>query len=207
MTRDALLVGCSDYEDSEFQQLQAPAQDLDALERVLADTTIGDFTVQPLLNKPSGTVSERIERFFANRKPDDLLLLYFSCHGNLDPRGRLYFVTTNTKKELPESTAITAEWVKRQMDQSCSQRIVLLLDCCYSGAFSARGRASGKEILEQLGGRGRVIITASGKTEHAYGSRFTNAVLQGLETGEADLNGGNHSARGLTWSGAVPSAC
>ena len=188
-TRDALLIGCSAYEDSEFPQLQAPAQDIDALECVLADPTIGNFTVQPLLNEPSGQVRERIEHFFANRKPDDLLLLYFSCHGDLDSRGRLYFVTANTKKELPESTGITAEWVKKQMDHSRSQRIVLLLDCCYSGAFAARGRASGKEILEQLGGRGRVVITASGKAEHAYGSRFTNAVVQGLETGEADLNG------------------
>ena len=190
-TRDALLVGCSDYEDSEFPPLQAPAQDVDALERVLADPTIGNFTVQPLLNKPSGEVRERIERFFANRKPDDLLLLYFSCHGDLDPRGRLYFVAANTKKELPESTGITAEWVKNQMDQSRSQRIVLLLDCCYSGAFATRGNG-GKEILEQvrqLGGRGRVVITASGKAEQAYESRFTNAVVQGLETGEADLDG------------------
>ena len=190
-TRDALLVGCSDYEDSEFQQLQAPAQDVDALERVLADPTIGNFTVQPLLNKLSGEVRERIERFFVNRKPDDLLLLYFSCHGDLDPRGRLYFVAANTKKALPESTGITAEWVKKQMDQSRSQRIVLLLDCCYSGAFATRGNG-GKEILEQvrqLGGRGRVVITASGKAEQAYESRFTNAVVQGLETGEADLDG------------------
>ncbi len=191
-TRVALLVGCAEYEDPGFPELRAPVQDVEALERVLADPTIGNFTVRSLLNRPSEVVREEIEGFFASSKPDDLLLLYFSCHGDLDPRGRLYFVAANTKKERPHALGITARWVKEQMDESRSQRIVVLLDCCYSGAFAARGRAGGKEILQQLGGRGRVIIAASGKREEAYGSRFTNAVVHGLQTGEADLNGDGH---------------
>ncbi len=192
-TRFARLVGCSDYEDPTFQRLSAPAQDVDALARVLADPAIGDFTVDSLLNEPSGVVRERIEEFFANRQPDDLLLLYFSCHGVLDPSGRLYFVAADTKNGWLDSTGISAQWVTEQMDQSRSRRIVLLLDCCYSGAF-----ASAKKISQQLGGRGRVVITASGKTELAYGSEFTNAVVQGLETGAADLDGdGQVSVREL----------
>ncbi|MBV9731063.1 MAG: caspase family protein, partial [Pseudonocardiales bacterium] len=190
--RVALLVGCSDYGDRTFRQLPAPAQDIDALRRVLADSAIGNFTVDTLCNKPSGTVSQQIEEFFANRKPDDLLLLYFSCHGVLDPRGRLYFVMANTQKRLLDSTGISARWVKEQMDHSRSQRIVLLLDCCYSGAFTRglRRRSAGtEEILEQLGGRGRVVITASDTMEYAYGSEFTNAVVHGLRTGAADLDG------------------
>jgi Caspase domain len=190
--RVALLVGCSDYGDPAFHQLPAPVQDIDALRRVLVDPTIGDFTVGTLFNKPSETVREQIENFFADRKPDDLLLLYFSCHGVLDPRGRLYFVTANTKKQRLDSTGISARWVKEQMDHSRSQRIVLLLDCCYSGAFTRglrRRSAGAEEILEQLGGRGRVVITASDTMEYAYGSEFTNAVVHGLQTGAADLDG------------------
>ncbi|MGH3770046.1 MAG: caspase family protein [Pseudonocardiaceae bacterium] len=191
-TRAALLIGCSAYEDPAFPPLPAPVQDVDAFRRVLADPTIGDFTVGTLLNKPSVTVSEQIDHFFSDRKPDDLLLLYFSCHGVLDPRGRLYFVTANTKKGRLDSTGIPARWVKEQMDHSRSQRIVLLLDCCYSGAFTRslrRRSADAEEILEQLGGRGRVVITASDKMEYAYGSEFTNAVVHGLTTGAADLDG------------------
>ncbi|MGH3874041.1 MAG: caspase, EACC1-associated type [Pseudonocardiaceae bacterium] len=190
--RVALLVGCSDYEDPRFPRLPAPAQDVEALAGLLADPTVGDFTVATLFNEPSGVTSEQIEAFFANRKPDDLLLLYFSCHGVLDPRGRLYFVTANTTKDRLDSTGISARWVKEQMDHSRSQRIVLLLDCCYSGAFSGgltRRSAGTEEILEQLGGHGRVVITASDKMEYAYGSEFTNAVIRGLATGAADLDG------------------
>ncbi|MGH3709597.1 MAG: caspase family protein, partial [Pseudonocardiaceae bacterium] len=141
-SRVTLLVGCSDYEDPSFPRLPAPVQDVDALRRVLADETIGDFSVDTLLNKPSGTVSAQIESFFANRKPDDFLVLYFSCHGVLDSRGRLYFVTANSRKGLLDSTGISARWVQEQMNKSRSRSIVLLLDCCYSGAF-ARGLARG----------------------------------------------------------------
>ncbi|MGH3774840.1 MAG: caspase, EACC1-associated type [Pseudonocardiaceae bacterium] len=191
-TRVALLVGCAEYEDSRFQQLPMASQDLEQLARVLNDPTIGDFTVSTLLGNQSGVVKVAVEEFFADRKPDDLLLLYFSCHGVLDSGRQLHFVAHETNKQLLDSTGISAQWVKARMDHSRSQRIVLLLDCCYSGAFTRslvhRGPGA-KEILEQLSGRGRMVITASGKTEFAYESKFTDAVVQGLETGAADIDG------------------
>ena len=191
--RVALLIGCSQYTDAEFIQLPSPARDVDALQRVLANPEIGDFSVgEPLLDHPSHKVEEKIVEFFAGSDPKDLLLLYFSCHGALDSRGQLYLVATNTSRRLLSATGISAQWVKEQMDQSRSKRIVLLLDSCYSGALtrSPRGRdADTEEILkEQLGGDGRVVITASGKMEYAYNSEFTDAVVRGLTTGEADLD-------------------
>lgn len=191
-TRSALFIGCSDYADPEFPNLPAAARDIEALTRVLADPEIGDFTVEPLLNESSAMVKQKIEGFFADRMPDDLLVLYFSCHGVLDARKRLYFVATDTRRELLGSTGIPAQWIKQQMDDGRSRRIVLLLDCCYSGAFTrGPGRRDGdpEEIVEKLEGRGRVVITASDKTEYAYESEFTNAIVRGLQTGAADQNG------------------
>jgi uncharacterized caspase-like protein len=197
VARVALLVGCSNYDDPRFQQLRAPVCDVDALARVLADPAIGGFEVHTLTNEASGTVSEQIERFFSDRKRDDLLLLYFSCHGVKDPRGRLYFAATNTDMGLLDSTGISSGWISEQIDRSRCQRIVLLLDCCYSGAFAgglARRGTGRVAVLEELGGRGRAVITASDAMEYAYEgdtlaldagqpSVFTHAVVEGLETG------------------------
>jgi len=166
---------------------------------VLADPSIGDFTVNTAFNRSCAAVREEIEGLFSDHKPDDLLLLYFSCHGVLDTRSRLSFVVANTKRDRLESTGVSARWVTEQMSHSRSQRIVLLLDCCYSGAFSGglrRRSADVEEISEQLRGRGRVVITASDKLEYAYGSQFTNAVVHGLETGAADLDGDGQVAVG-----------
>lgn len=187
----ALLVGCAKYKIPMFKSLPARAN-IDALAKVLRDPYIGEFEVTELLNQKSGVTSEQIESFFANRRTNDLLLLYFSCHGILDSAGQLFFATADTKRELPDTTGISARRVKTWMDQSRSQRIILLLDCCHGGAFDrglTRGDSGAKKVIEQLVGRGRVVIAASDKLEPAYDSEFTDAVVRGLRTGDADLDG------------------
>lgn len=189
--REALLVGCSWYGDSTFIPVPAD-RDVETLAQVLENPEIGDFRVATLRNEQHNTVRRRIEQFFAERRQDDLLLLYFSCHGVLDSSGQLHFVAHDTDSTLLSSTGISAKWVKAQLDGSRSQRIVLLLDCCYSGAFTRsliNRDPNAREITGQLGGHGRIIITASGKMELAHQSEFTDAVVRGLKTGAADLDG------------------
>src|SRR5262249_11598066 len=87
------------------------------------------------------------------------------------------------------------------MSRSRSRRVVLLLDCCYAGAFehgmTARA-GEGVGIGAQFGGRGQAVITASSAMEYAFEgdqltdtrelapSVFTSALVNGLETGDAD---------------------
>jgi Caspase domain len=200
-TRSALIVASYDYQDPGLRRLRAPAGDAEALARVLRDPAIGDFDVRTMLNEPSYVVNEAVEEFFDERGRDDLLLLHFSCHGVKDEGGELYFATANTKLRRLGATAVAADFVNRRMSRSRSRRVVLLLDCCYAGAFErgivARAGA-GVDIEEQFGGRGRAVITASSAMEYAFEgdqladtqalqpSVFTSALVQGLETGEAD---------------------
>ena len=203
-TRAALIIAASNYDDPKFQQLRAPARDATELVRVLGEPTIGGFSIRTLFNEPSHVLTEQLEGFFDGRSPNDLLLLYFSCHGMKDKNGRLYFVTTNTKFDRLLSTGISSVLVNEVLERSRSRRIVLLLDCCYSGAF-ARGfapksTAADVNLTEEFQGQGVAIIAASSSMEYAFEghelsadsarpSFFTQAVVQGLETGEADQDG------------------
>ncbi|MEV4471427.1 caspase family protein [Nonomuraea sp. NPDC049504] len=199
--RLALIVAGDEYRDPGLRRLRAPAQDAEALARVLGDESIGGFDVRTLLNESTSVVNEAVEEFFADRHPDDLLLLHFSGHGVKNDSGDLYFATTTTKLHRLGATAVAAEFVNRQMSRSRCRRVVLLLDCCYAGAF-ARGalpRAGATlHVEDQFGGRGRVVITASNALEYAFDgleladeaaaspSVFTRALVDGLETGLAD---------------------
>ncbi len=202
--RAALIVACDVYEDPELSRLRVPVQDAQALSDVLSDPGVGGFQVRTLLNEPAFLVNEEIERFFADRRRDDLLLLYFSCHAVRDQSGRLYFAATNTKLTRLGATGISSAFVGEQMERSASRRVVLLLDCCYSGAFARgllpRGGGEGIDLQERFGGRGRAVITASNAMEYAFEgdelsmqagqpSVFTSAVVQGLRTGQADRDG------------------
>jgi len=199
--RSALIVASNEYQDPGLSALRAPSADADALSAVLSDPEVGGFEVRTLLNEPAHVVNEAVEEFFTDRSPDDLLLLHFSCHGIKDQEGELYFAMTNTRLRLLGATAVAADFVNRRMTQSRSRRIVLLLDCCYAGAFDRGMRARATKVMdleERFGGRGRAVITASGAVEYAFEggeltesgdpapSVFTTAMVRGLTTGEAD---------------------
>ncbi len=133
--------------------------------------------------------------------PTDFLLLHISCHGIKDDEGRLYFAATNTQRQLLSSTAVSAEFISDLMERSRARSIVLMLDCCYSGAFATGGRGDRSVHLRERflkdvpPGRGRVVLTASNAIEYAWEgdtlsgegqpSVFTSAVVNGLRTGEA----------------------
>ena len=200
-TRKALIVASDQYTDPRLRRLRAPASDARSLATVLQDPQIGGFEVRTLLDEQAHVVNLAVEEFFADRRPGDLLLVHFSGHGIKDEDGELYFAASNTVLGRLGATAVAAEFVSRRMTRSRSRRVVLLLDCCYAGAFE-RGLVAraGVElgIEQQFGGRGRAVITASSAMEYAFEggeladtgeaapSVFTSALVEGLASGEAD---------------------
>jgi hypothetical protein len=197
--RYALIVANASYQDEKLSRLRTPAHDAEELARVLRDPEIGDFEVELSLDEPEHTLRRRVAAFFATRDRDDLLLLHFSCHGLKDDSGELYFAAANTEVAQLDATALSADFVSRQMTRSRSRKVVALLDCCYSGAIARGLRFRAGETIQlddHLGGRGRVILTASSAMEYAFEgdeltgsgrpSVFTGAVVEGLRTGRAD---------------------
>jgi hypothetical protein len=195
--RLALIVATSDYRDPTLHRLRAPGTDAEALAEVLGDPEIGAFDVQILLNLPSHELFRGIAQFCADSRPTDLLLLYISCHGVLDDRGRLYYATVNTERRLLGATSVSAQWLNDQLEDCSARRQLLFLDCCHSGAFERgmKGDAS-LALQDRFGSRGRVVLTASRGTEYSFegeqvlgrgiSSFFTAAMVEGLRTGDAD---------------------
>jgi formylglycine-generating enzyme required for sulfatase activity/uncharacterized caspase-like protein len=198
----ALIIGNTEYTDPGLAQLTAPGKDAEDFARVLRDKEIGSFDeVDILLNQPEYVVREAIDDFYNQKKPDDLLILYFSGHGVRDELGALYLAVKNTNRAKLKSTAIKSDYVRDAMDQSRSKRQVLILDCCNSGAFaqgtkSATGVSIGTATAFDSG-YGRIILTASDSTQFAWegdkvigntnNSLFTHYLVEGLK-GEADHN-------------------
>src|ERR1022692_2438841 len=203
--KSALIIANSQYEDPILRQLIAPAQDAEALAQVLRDPAISGFEVQTILNAPRHKVEEEIETFFGDCDRNDLLLLYFSGHGVTDENGLLYYAACNTNPKRLRSTAVAASFVNDSMTRCRSRRQVLLLDCCHSGAFARTKAAPTVNTGQHFGGRtpeegrGRFILTASDAYQYSFEgdapegqpvySVFTQALVHGLRTGEADQDG------------------
>ena len=199
--RRALVVANAVYDDDALGRLASPAQDAAALTRALEHESCG-FEVSTVVDGGSGEVAEAVEGFLMDVERGDLLLLYFSCHGLKDEHGRLYFATRNTRRNRLRSTALPAAVVNDLLLGSRSRRKVLLLDCCYGGAFAKGLQVKADPSVhtaDQFDARGLVVLTASDSTQYAFDgdvvrgaatpSRFTAVLVDGLSTGAADLDG------------------
>ncbi|GIF17371.1 hypothetical protein BJ973_009667 [Actinoplanes tereljensis] len=199
MGRYALLVAANDYEDSYFEQLRSPAQDVRGLAAVLEDPAIGGFDVTVLENAADHEVRRMLDEMTSDRQPDDMVLVYFSCHGLQDMQGRLHFATTTTWAQRPASTAVAASFVSDCLERTAAAGRLLLLDCCYSGSFARGFAKTSPRPLDGEISRGYVCLTACNEYELAYEgesvvvdeprpSVFTEVVIEGLRTGAADLD-------------------
>ncbi|GGZ78938.1 hypothetical protein GCM10010389_15600 [Streptomyces echinoruber] len=198
--RDALLIATGTYDDRTLGTLRSPGQDCAGLAGVLSDPRIGGFRTEQVKDARAHEVMRALERFFRDRSRDDLLLLHVSCHGIKDDDGHLYFAARDTDRDLPASTAIPAAFLRDRMERCRARSIVVLLDCCYSGAFLPGAKGDDRiYVRDELSGHGRAVLTATSRTEYAWEgerveskvpqpSRFTGALIDGLATGAADLN-------------------
>ena len=92
----ALIIGNDQYTDEKLSRLKTPVEDARALDQVMSNENIGGFKSYSLINKTEADIRREMSEFLSNKKPDDLVLAYFSGHGVLDSRGRLYLAFKNT---------------------------------------------------------------------------------------------------------------
>ncbi len=190
--RSALLIGVSEYGEG-FDPLSGSLRDVQEIEQALKDPDCGAYELTCLQNKENGILNTQIENFFRNRDKDDLLLFYFSGHGDLGAGGfanqQLHLCARNSKKDngvLIESTAVSAAFLKRQMDNCRAKNIIVILDCCYSGAIADLLKKGEEEIdFKALKAEGRVILASSSASQVALQepeglSLYTKYLIEGM---------------------------
>ena len=203
MRKLALLIGVSKY-DPDFDALPSAVRDVKAVQKILKDPCIGQFSeedITVLINESEQKIQAEIYELFTHRSQDDLLLLYFSGHAVINSKNHIFIAATDTQKyeyggELIESTAIPASFIREKMDASKSQKKVVILDCCFTGAFKNDKTKKNKvdiNIKAELGGKGRAIFTSANSIYYPFKedkelSTYTNYFVEGIESGAADLN-------------------
>jgi|GEM_PF-4930908 len=202
MVKVALLIGVSEFADAALAPLPAALRDINAVQIALDDPEMGGFDEVRLLENPDRPqMEDAIDALFRDRQRDDLVLLYFSGHGIKDDTGKFSLATRITEKHRLRTTAVAASFVHDVMSSSKSRRQVVILDCCFSGAFAqgmtAKDDAS-VDVKAQLGGEGRAVLTASTATQYAFAqaneelSVYTRFLVEGIRTGAADVDTDGH---------------
>ncbi len=192
MARRALLIGVSEYGEG-FDALPGSLLDVQGMAAVLGNAEQGAFDELKALENPERLAMEAATgQFFQDCAADDLLLFYFSGHGDLGvsvAQQQLHFCVKGSQKagkRLQEWTAMSAEVLKRQMSLCKSRQIVVILDCCYSGAIAdllRKGEAG--SAFDELKAEGRVILASSSASESSWQmadglSLYTRYLLEGM---------------------------
>ena len=201
--RIALIVDNHVYQDKTLSQLKTPPADPHRLAAALSESIIGDFdSVETLVNQPTPEICSHIRDFFNWKKRYDLLLLYISGHIILDPSGRLFVATSDTRLDALADSAIPAAYITECMDRSFSRQQILILDCYPAGIATPEGEHvldSSVDIATAFQGRGygRVVLTATDTIQYILGRKtfgagkesvFTQYLAEALRTGAADAD-------------------
>lgn len=194
--RLALLIGNSQFEDKEhFPPLRTPANDVTDIAAMLARH--GDFEILgTLVDAAEPAIRRAIADLYNQAERGDLTLLYYSGHGQKGTDGSLYLAARDTDFRRLRATGVRESYIQETMADSHSRHHVVVLDCCFSGAFAQGMKRGAAEplLLEKLKGEATAILASSGMIQYSFeekgrNSLFTGALLAGTETGQADENG------------------
>jgi DNA-binding winged helix-turn-helix (wHTH) protein len=194
--RLALLIGNTIFDNPKtFPMLHTPANDVRDFARVLRE--YGSFEIlNTLLDEISGTINGAIEDLFGEAERGDLVLLYYSGHGYRGRTGNYYLASRNSHPKRMRSTSVPAFFIQDVMKSSRSRHKLIILDCCFSGAFikDRKDGAGEPVLLTEMRGEAEAILASAAIVGYSFeeegpDSLFTQYLIQGIETGEADHNG------------------
>jgi formylglycine-generating enzyme required for sulfatase activity len=199
MNKYAILIGNGSFPDEPtLNNLRCPLLDVVGLEKVLKTEARGNFNeVGVLKDYRYHDIAYSLNKVLHQANRDDLVLVYYSGHGKPSKSGQLYLPSFNTEVSLLSSTALGLNKVYEFINDSTCQKIILILDCCYSGVAGRGFKGDLDSKLKQMNAesRGTYLITASTAIQVAVEnpedeySLFTKHLIGGLETGAADKEG------------------
>jgi uncharacterized caspase-like protein len=200
--RIAALIGNQNFESaSGLTSLAGPLNDVDALSAVLSDSGLGNFEVRTFRDESREIIMQGLDVLLSeDAARGDLVLIFYAGHGKLNRDGELCLAASNTRLNALYSSSIPASALRKLVSNSYCNSVVLLLDCCHSGAVSSdamRGSFESQFNWMANEASGFHILTASSAIQTARETdieggltmgRFTRFITEGIRSGAADTD-------------------
>jgi hypothetical protein len=153
--RWATLVGISDYGQTGWESLSTPSADAKAIhDLLLSDQRYGSQPDQTRMLTDSAAqrnaILNAIESTGQAASSDDMLLFYFSGHGDLQD-GDAILIPYDYDHAAPKDSAVRIAEVTELMHSSRAHVKIIILDACHSGPDIPLGTEGKKGIAEEIG--------------------------------------------------------
>ena len=146
--RWAIIIGISKYKNTELN-LKYADRDAEELYKLLLTPSGGGFEqdhIKKLTNEQAtkSEIGRVLGSFLKKPAPEDLVIIYFACHGSPDPDRpeNVYLLTFDTDPLDISGTALPMEDIELSIKRNLlAERIVILADACHSAAVDGtKGR-------------------------------------------------------------------
>ncbi|MFF3330379.1 caspase domain-containing protein [Streptomyces sp. NPDC002888] len=188
---EAVLVGVHEY--SVLENLPAVARNLDGLRQALTDPAVwglpfGSCTVLPQPQSGQEVLDVVLE---SARRAQDTLIVYYAGHGLTDPHSDELCLALPGSDPERSYTSLRYEYLRQAVldPMRRAQRIVVILDCCYSGRALLGRMSASDHIADQAAVDGTCVLTASAETRPALSppgewyTAFTGELITALTEG------------------------
>jgi uncharacterized caspase-like protein len=140
--RWAIIVGISRYEHERLN-LKYADRDAEELSKLLQTPSGGGFEAEhivKLINEEATTknVTRALRSFLKRPAKEDIVLIYFACHGAPDPERLdiLYLLTHDTDPKDVSGTALPMREINQSLQENLkAERVVIIADTCHSAAI------------------------------------------------------------------------
>ncbi len=195
----ALIIGISNFQDKNLN-LKYPAKDArDFHDFLIKEANFAPDHVKLLVDEKATLatiLSELVDKWLPRvANPDDLVLIYISSHGSasdMDIGGVNYLLAHDSQVDSLYASGLPMQDLTRIIKGRVhSDRVVLVLDACHSGAAEAAGskglyRKGNLDAEAVAQGTGQLVISSSQPSQVSWESKnyqnsvFTRCLIESL---------------------------
>lgn len=144
--RWAVIVGITKYKYERWN-LEYARQDAEALYEMIQKPSCGDFpkeNIKALFDEEATepNIRSALRDFLKKPRKEDLVLIYFACHGASDPDRpeNFYLLAHNTELDKIAGTALPMREIRLSLEENLiAERVIIIADTCHSAALNIRG--------------------------------------------------------------------
>lgn len=200
-----VVVGINSYRDGHLN-LHSARQDAEAIAASFKSKGQSLFAEEKVLtlydaDATKGNIVKALEEICAMASPEDVVVIFFSGHGDVDPSdGTYYFIPSDFDTKLPiesmyKNSGLSIRQIQSITGRIKARKVLAMFDTCHAGrALSAfRGMADVKAMKMLAKSSGLHLLAAStdeqlaGEVKILGHGVFTSALLEGMDGG-ADAN-------------------
>ena len=132
----ALIIGVSDYDDPNINDLDKPIVDAQELYRaLLANYTFESKNCELLKNPTREEIMDALDKFSGIIKPNDNFLIFYAGHGHWDDESKIGYWLPSDAKEHSKSRWFRNGTLRDYLKEVNSKHTLLITDACFGGGI------------------------------------------------------------------------